>query len=179
MVERGAPAPDFDLPDANPNTSEERYALADFDASDVLVVVFSCNHCPYVRHIEPALVGLATEYAGRSVAFVAISANDAERYPDDSFGAMRQRAIDLGFPFPYLYDESQQVARAYDAACTPDFFVYDRNRTLAYRGRFDETRPGGPPAHGSDLKAAIDALLAGDDVPEDQLPSIGCSIKWK
>jgi peroxiredoxin len=179
MMALGTSAPDFDLPDANPNTSQDRYRLADFNDADVLVVIFSCNHCPYAKHIEPALVDLARSFEDESVAFVVISANDADRYPEDSYGAMRARAQEREFPFPYLYDESQDVARAYDAACTPDLYVFDKDRTLVYRGRFDETRPGSGTAHGADLKSAIDALLGGDDVPEEQLPSIGCSIKWK
>jgi peroxiredoxin len=178
MVEQGTPAPDFDLRDANPNTPRDRYTLSDFSDAGVLVVMFSCNHCPYVRHIESALVTLLGDYDESQVAFVAISSNDAKRYPDDSFEAMSRRAVEQGFRFPYLYDETQDVARAYRAACTPDFFVYDADRRLAYRGRFDDTRPGGPPAHGGELRNAIDSILSGSGAPAEQRPSIGCSIKW-
>jgi peroxiredoxin len=179
MVEPGTPAPDFDLPNANAEVEAARVSLSDVAHARVLVVVFTCNHCPYVKHIEPALVRLARSYSEAEVAFVAISSNDPSQYPDDNFEAMRDRAAERGFPFPYLFDESQDVARAYRAACTPDFFVYDADQRLAYRGRFDETRPGGAEAHGGDLRGAIDGLLSGEGVTGEQWPAIGCSIKWK
>ncbi len=179
MVPLGGSAPAFDLPDANPLTSTERVAIDDLKSSKLLLVVFSCNHCPYVKHIEPALVELAASYQKEEVAFVAVSSNDPVQYPDDSFEGMARRARERKFPFPYLFDETQDVARAYGAACTPDFFLFDSERKLIYRGRFDETRPGGPPAHGSDLREAIDEALKTGTVTGEQHPSIGCSIKWK
>lgn len=179
MVEPGEPAHDFDLPNANDAYPAGRVTLRDVAEAQVLVIVFTCNHCPYVKHVEPALVRLAESFPDDEVAVVAINSNDSEQYPDDDFEAMRARALERRFPFPYLLDASQDVARAYRAACTPDFFVYDAQRRLGYRGRFDETRPGGPDAHGSELKAAIEGILSGEGAPVEQLPSIGCSIKWK
>lgn len=175
----GTKAPDFHLPDANPNTDATTYSLADVQGGRALVVVFTCNHCPYAKHIEEALVEVAEQYEAEGVRFVAICSNDAERYPSDSFEAMRKRADALGFPFPYLRDESQEVARAYGAVCTPDFFVFDQHSQLVYRGRFDETRPGGERAHGGELRTALDQLLKSGAVTAEQHPSIGCSIKWK
>ena len=182
MIELGTDAPTFDLPIANPevdNLDRPRRTLNDYAGANVLVVMFICNHCPYVHHVEPALIETAQTYAKQGVQFVGICANDAERYPDDSFENMAQRARDKGYPFPYLQDETQAVARSYDAACTPDFYVFDADRTLVYRGRYDETRPNQGTVHGGDLHAALDAVLNGETPPDVQHPSIGCSIKWK
>ncbi len=182
MLELGHAAPDFSLPAANPAVDEhgeERRSLADYEDAEALVVVFMCNHCPYVKHIEDALLEVARAYQERGVQFIGISANDAERYPDDSFESMAERAEEKNYPFPYLYDESQEVATAYRAACTPDFYVFDADRALVYRGRFDETRPDGADAHGGDLKHALDELLEAGEVTMEQRPSMGCNIKWK
>lgn len=182
MTDLGTEAPDFNLPAAIPEApgrTDAFYQLADFDAADVLVVVFTCNHCPYAVHVEDALIHTARAYGERGVAVVAISSNDPDAYPADSFENMAFRAAEKGFPFPYLFDASQDVASAYGAVCTPDFFVYDRDRKLAYRGRYDATRPGQGTPTGEDLHRALDALLAGEPVPENQAPSMGCNIKWK
>ena len=182
MPALGDAAPAFDLPAANPDADErpgDTRSLADFSDAEVLVVVFTCNHCPYAQHVEPALIERAKEYQERDVAFVAISSNNAETHPEDSFENMAARAEAKGYPFPYLYDESQEVARAYGAACTPDFFVYGPDRTLAYRGRFDATRPNKGTPTGEDLCAALDDLLEKGEVETEQHPSVGCNIKWK
>ena len=169
----GTPAPPFSLPGVDGRTRD----LASFDA-DVLVVVFTCNHCPYAIANEDRLIALARDYEGRADV-VAISANDATRYAADSFDAMKKRSDDKGFNFPYLYDESQEVARAYDAACTPDPFVFDRDRKLVYNGRIDDNWQDESAATRRDLRAAIDAALAGEAVGFDVAPAMGCSIKWK
>ena len=174
-LELGSEAPDFELPATDGNT----YALADFDDARVLVVMFICNHCPYVKAVLDRLVKLGRKWDDDEVAFVAISPNDAERYPDDSFDNMKKLAEEREFPFPYLYDEPQDVARAYKAACTPDFFVYDEDRTLAYAGRLDDNWKEPDKVQKRDLRDAIVALLEGDRPSEDQHPSMGCSIKWK
>ena len=182
MPALGRPAPPFALPAANPDVDaagDDTRSLDDYDDADVLVVVFMCNHCPYVVHLEDELLNVARDYQGRGVQFVGISSNDPVRYPADSFEAMARRARDKKYPFPYLFDGSQDVARAYDAACTPDFFVYDADRRLAYRGRFDETRPGRGTPTGADLRAALDQLLDTGVVTGEQFPSMGCNIKWK
>lgn len=177
MIELGTRAPDFALPDV---VSGRIVGLADFSASPALLVAFICNHCPYVKHVRAGFVAFAREYQPKGLAIVAISANDAATYPDDAPAAMVREAKNAGFTFPYLYDETQAVARAYEAICTPDFFLFDRERRLVYRGRFDASRPGSNvPVSGADLRAAVDALLAGRPVPADQQPSMGCSIKWK
>ncbi len=173
--ELGSKAPDFSLP----ATDGETYALDDFSDADVLVVMFICNHCPYVKAVLDRLVDLGRTWDDDEVAFVAISSNDAERYPDDSFENMAQLAKELEFPFPYLYDESQEVARAYRAACTPDFFAYDDERALAYAGRLDDNWKEPEKVEKRDLHDAITALLQGERPDEDQTPSMGCSIKWK
>lgn len=177
MLPLGTPAPAFNLPD--PVTGQTA-ALDDFTAAPALVVAFICNHCPYVKHIRQALRDFAETYQARGVAFVGISANDATAYPDDAPGKMAEEKADAGYTFPYLYDESQEVARAYRAACTPDFYVFGADRTLVYRGQFDDSRPGNEtPPTGRDLGAVLDAILAGSPVPSDQKPSIGCNIKWR
>jgi peroxiredoxin len=176
MTELGAPAPDFALPDP----SGEIHRLADFADAPALLVAFICNHCPYVKHIMDGLAAFGRDYAGKGLAIVAISANDAVSHPEDGPEAMRRVAAERGFVFPYLYDESQLTALAYEAICTPDFFLFDQNRRLAYRGRFDDATPGNSkPVTGADLRAAADAVLAGAAPPSAQRPSIGCSIKWK
>ena len=155
-------------------------SLADFQSAPALVVLFICNHCPYVKHIRSALADLGRDYQKRGTAIVAISSNDAENYPEDGPVKMKQEARASGYVFPYLYDETQAVARAYHAACTPDIFLFDKNRRLVYRGQFDDSRPGnGGPVTGKDLRAALDATLSGHAVPEPQTPSVGCNIKWK
>jgi peroxiredoxin len=176
MLPLGSKAPDFRLPDTDGRT----VSLDDFKDAPALLVIFLCNHCPYVKHVRHELAGLAREYRDRGVAIVGISANDVAAYPDDSPEQMAREKAEVGYVFPYLFDESQEVAKAYQAACTPDFFVFDRNRSLVYRGQMDDSRPGnGRPVTGKDLRAALDAVLAGTPVPEDQKPSMGCNIKWK
>ncbi len=182
MNKLGAEAPAFDLAAANPDVDDaggQTRRLADYADAEALVVVFMCNHCPYVVHVEDALLATARDYQARGVQFVGISANDARQYPADSFENMARRAQQKRYPFPYLYDASQDVARAYGAVCTPDFFVYDADRRLVYRGRFDETRPGQGTPTGRDLRQALDQLLETGAVAAEQFPSMGCSIKWR
>ncbi|MHB1558340.1 MAG: thioredoxin family protein [Isosphaeraceae bacterium] len=176
MLPLGTAAPDFRLPD----TDGRPVALGDFAGAPALLVAFICNHCPYVKHVRSGLTALASEYQKKGVAVVGINSNDAENYPDDSPTMMVREKADVGYTFPYLYDESQAVARAYQAACTPDFFLFDRDRKLVYRGQFDGSRPGnGVPVTGQDLGAALDAIIEGRPVAADQRPSMGCNIKWK
>ncbi|HUX10036.1 MAG TPA: thioredoxin family protein [Terriglobia bacterium] len=176
MVPLGTQAPSFHLPD----TEGRLVSIEDFKGSSALLVVFICNHCPFVKHVLPHFVQLAQEYQRRGVAVATISSNDVDSYPADSPEKMAELSRTLGFTFPYLYDESQQVAKAYGAACTPDFYLFDRDGRLVYRGQMDDSRPGnGQPVTGTDLRAAIDAVLEGRAIPEDQKPSIGCNIKWK
>ena len=177
MQELGTPAPDFRL--LEPATGEYR-SLTDFRDAPALLVIFMCNHCPYVVHIREALAGFAREYQPKGLAMVGINANDAEKYPDDSPEKMVDEVKKAGYTFPYLYDADQSVARAYRAACTPDLFLYDADRRLVYRGQFDDARPrNDEPVTGRDLRAAVEAVLAGRPAPEDQKPSLGCNIKWK
>jgi peroxiredoxin len=177
MLELGTAAPDFALPDV---VTGKTVARDDFRGQKALLVLFICAHCPYVKHVEKGLAALGKDYAARPLAMVAISANDAVTHPDDSPGGLKQQAETRGFVFPYLYDETQAVAHAYKAACTPDLFLFDADFRLVYRGQFDSSRPGNSvPVTGEDLRAAIDAVLAGKPVPADQRPSIGCNIKWK
>ena len=178
MLPLGTKAPDFELPDT---ISGKPCRLRDISAGmKGTVVMFICNHCPYVIHIQEEMVRLAHEYMDKGVAFVAISANDVDNYPADSPALMKERAQELGFRFPYLYDERQQVAKAYQAACTPDFYVFDRELACVYRGRMDDATPGnGRPVTGVDLRSALDAMLADRPVDAAQLPSMGCNIKWK
>lgn len=171
----GSTAPGFALPDP----SGAIWRLEDFVGSPALLVAFICNHCPYVLHIADAFAAFAREYHAKGLATVAISANDVARHPQDAPDKMAAFAKAHGFDFPYLYDESQDVARAYQAVCTPDFFLFDAARTLVYRGQFDATRPGRGTPTGADLRAAVDAVLAGRPPSPDQAPSVGCSIKWK
>jgi peroxiredoxin len=175
MLALGTAAPDFSLPDP----AAKLHRLADFAGSKALVVAFICNHCPYVKHIVSGLAQFARDYQARNVAMVAINSNDASRYTDDSPANMAKLAAHNGFIFPYLYDESQAVAKAYQAVCTPDLFLFDQARRLVYRGQFDASRPGNSqPMTGADLRAATDAALAGRAVT-DQIASVGCNIKWK
>ncbi len=144
------------------------------------VVMFICNHCPYVKHVIEGIVSLANDYIPRGIAFIAISSNDADNYPEDSPDKMKETALKLGFPFPYLYDESQEVAKAYSAACTPDFSIFDGDLKCVYRGQLDDSRPGNDiPVTGRDIRHALDALLSGEKISDDQVPSVGCNIKWK
>jgi peroxiredoxin len=176
MLPLGAEAADFGLPD----TDGRIVSLHDFRDAPALLVAFICNHCPYVKHVRHGLAALAKEYQAKGVAVVGINSNDAEAYPDDSPEMMKREEASVGYTFPYLYDATQEVARAYQAACTPDFFVFDKKRTLAYRGQMDGSRPGNNvPVTGADLRAALDAVLAGKPVSQDQKPSMGCNIKWK
>ena len=176
MLPLGTQAPEFSLPNIDGRT----VSLADFAGAPALLVVFMCNHCPYVKHVADGLAELAREYQARGVAVVGINSNDVQAHPTDSPEQMIHEAEMRGYTFPYLYDETQEVAQAYRAACTPDFYVFDRDRKLVYRGQMDSSRPdSGIPVTGKDLRAALDAVLAGQAVPSDQRPSLGCNIKWK
>jgi peroxiredoxin len=177
MLPLGTAAPDFSLPDT---VSGRMVSLSEVKTDKGLVVMFLCNHCPYVIHVNPEIVRVSKDYMAKGLGFVGISSNDVENYPDDAPDKMKVVAEQLGYPFPYLYDESQEVARAYDAACTPDFYVFDQDLKLVYRGRLDDSRPKNDnPLTGKDLRAALDAVLAGEAVSEVQYPSGGCNIKWK
>jgi peroxiredoxin len=174
--ELGSTAPPFSLPDADGRI----VSLDDFSSAPALLVVFWCNHCPYVKHIKQAFAEFVREYQARGLAVVAINANDVEAYPQDAPDKMKQDIERFGYTFDYLLDASQDVARAYDAACTPDFFLFDRERRLAFHGQFDAARPRNAiPVTGDDLRRAVDAVLAQQPVPEPQVPSIGCNIKWR
>jgi peroxiredoxin len=176
MLPLGTAAPGFELPDTN----GKLVTLADFKTASSLLVVFMCNHCPYVIHIRAGLAQLARDYAPKNVAIAGINANDVKNYPADSPAKMKEEVKATGYIFPYLYDESQAVAKSYRSACTPDFFLFDRGRRLVYRGQFDASRPGnGSPVTGKDMRAALDAVLAGKTTSQFQVPSIGCNIKWK
>ena len=176
MLALGTAAPDFRLPDTNGKT----VTPADFVSAPALAVLFICNHCPYVKHIRAGLAAFGREYQKRGAAIVAINSNDTETHPEDSPAMMVQEAEAAGYTFPYLYDASQAVARAYKAACTPDIYLFDKDRKLVYRGQFDASRPGnGVPVTGNDLRAAVEAVLSGKPVSPRQTPSMGCNIKWK
>jgi len=176
MLPLGTVAPDFRLPDV----SGKIVALADFGSAPALAVLFICNHCPYVKHIRSGLAAFGRDAQKRGAAVVAINANDAEHYAEDNPQKMKLEAQTVGYTFPYLFDESQAVAKAYHAACTPDIFLFDKDRRLVYRGQFDESRPGKSiPVTGKDLRAALEAVLAGKPVAANQVPSVGCNIKWK
>lgn len=182
MPELGMRAPDFSLPDA---VSGRTIHSSDFAGTPGLLVMFICNHCPFVKHVRDQLAILGREYQARGISIVAISSNDVQTHPDDSPEKMKREALEAGYTFPYLYDESQSVAKAYRAACTPDFFLFDHNRHLYYRGQLDASRPSKyldnrvVRSDGRDLRVAIEALLTGEPAPQPQLPSIGCNIKWK
>jgi peroxiredoxin len=176
MLALGTAAPKFRLPDP----AGKMVSLDDFKGATALVVAFICNHCPYVKHIRTQFAAFAKEYQARGVGVVAISSNDVENYPDDAPDKMAEEIKSAGYTFPYLYDESQQVAKDYRAACTPDLYVFDKGQRLVYRGQFDDSRPkNGRPVTGADLRKAVDAVLAGREVDANQRPSIGCNIKWK
>jgi peroxiredoxin len=176
MLTLGTKAPDFSLVNVDGRT----VSLADFAGAPALLVMFICNHCPFVKHLASELAQFADEYRRKNVAIVGISSNDVANYPADSPEQMVREAEEQGYSFPYLYDETQEVAKAYRAACTPDFFLFDGDRRLVYRGQFDSSRPdNGMPITGADLRAAVDAVLAGKKLSEKQLSSIGCNIKWK
>jgi len=176
MMALGTKAPPFTLINVDGRT----VSLADYEEKPVLLVMFICNHCPYVKHIAPYLSLLGRDYLFKGVGIVAINSNDASAYPADSPEQMVHESEERGYYFPYLYDETQEVAKAYQAACTPDFFIFDRHQKLVYRGQLDSSRPGSEiPVTGEDLRAALDAVLAGKPVPEPQKPSMGCNIKWK
>ena len=177
MLPLGTAAPDFKLPDV---VSGKPLSLTSLQSDVATVIMFICNHCPYVKHVNKGLVELATDYQTRGVAFVAISSNDVTAYPADAPEQMKEVATEQSYPFPYLYDEDQSVAKAYQAACTPDFYIFDASMKLVYRGQLDSSRPRNDiPVTGEDVRAALDAVLAGEAVSEVQRPSIGCNIKWK
>ncbi len=175
MIELGTPCPDFTLP-APDGTM---HGLTDAGDAPAVLVVFLCNHCPFVKHLADQLAALTRTWQAEGLVTFGIQSNDIEAYPQDGPDAMAEEAVARGYPFPYLLDADQSVARAFDAACTPDFFLYDGDRRLVYRGQFDETRPGEGEAHGADLECAIEAVLEGRPVPSEQHPSLGCNIKWK
>jgi peroxiredoxin len=176
MLPLGTPAPDFSLPDV---TTGRLVALTDFTDKEALLVMFICNHCPYVVHVRNELTRLGEDYAGSSLAIVAISSNDPIAYPDDSPARLKEMVAEAGFQFPLLFDETQDIARAYKAVCTPEFYLFDSDRRLVYRGQLDDSRPNRGCADGLDLRAAIQALLTGQPVSPDQKPATGCGIKWK
>lgn len=177
QIPLGYIAPGFSLPDT---VSGKTFSYADLRGEKGTVVMFICNHCPYVIHVKDELVRLAHEYMSAGIRFIAISSNDVEKYPDDAPDKMKTFAAENGFPFPYLYDESQDVARAYFAACTPDFSIFDAHDACVYRGQLDDARPkNDKPVTGKDIRAALDALLNGNPISDIQIPSIGCNIKWK
>jgi len=177
MLELGTQAPDFTLTDV---VSGKEISLSSFAGKKGLLVMFICRHCPYVQHIKTELARLGKDYSAREVGIVAISSNDSKNYPDDAPEKLQAMAKELGFTFPFCHDETQETAKAYRAACTPDFFLFDGERRLVYRGQLDDSRPGnGKPVTGRDLRAAMDAVIAGRPVDPNQRPSVGCSIKWK
>ena len=176
MLALGTQAPDFQLPDPD----GKLFSLSDFAEQKALLVFFICNHCPFVKHIQGELARMGHDYPVRGVAMVAISSNDVANYPDDSPEKMAEESHNASYSFPYLYDESQSVSQAYRAACTPDFFLFDGQRKLVYRGQIDDSRPGNDiPVTGKDIRSAIDAVLSGQPISDEQNPSLGCNIKWK
>ena len=177
MIPLGMEAPDFKLTD---QIDGKEKTLNELRSDKATVVMFICNHCPYVKHVQTGLVELANDYIPKGVSFIAINSNDVKNYPEDSPENMKAVGERLGYPFPYLFDETQEIAKAYDAACTPDFFVFDKDLKLVYRGQMDDSRPGnGKPVTGIDIRNALDDLLAGKEILDNQIPSIGCNIKWK
>ena len=177
MLALGTQAPDFSLPEV---VTGRMVSLKDFSDKKAFLVLFICRHCPYVQHVKQGLASLGRDYANKEIAIVAMSSNDAKNYPEDTPDKLKEMAKELKFTFPFCYDETQETAKAYLAACTPDFFLFDQNRRLVYRGQFDDSRPGNnKPVTGKDLREAIDNVLAGRKVNPDQKPSIGCNIKWK
>ncbi len=177
MIPLGIVAPDFKLPDT---VTGKTLSLNDLKSTKATIVMFICNHCPFVKHVNEELVKLAKDYQSKGVSFIAISSNDVVSHPDDSPEKMKQTAREVGYTFPYLYDETQQVAKAYDAACTPDFYIFDGQLKLVYRGQLDDSRPGNNiPLSGKDMRQALDNILSNQPVSSEQRPSIGCNIKWK
>ena len=177
MVALGTKVHSFSLPDT---ATGKHMSFADIKGVIGTVIMFICNHCPFVKHVNDELVRLGDDYKEKGIGFAAINSNDVANYPEDAPDLMKLTAIESGYPFPYLYDETQEVAQAYDAACTPDFFIYDKNLQLVYRGQLDDSRPGnGIPVTGKDVRKALDCLINGQPVPAEQKPSIGCNIKWK
>jgi peroxiredoxin len=177
MLPLGTSAPDFNLPDT---VSGENKSLQELKSDKATVIMFICNHCPYVKHVNQELVQLSNEYIQKGISFVAISSNDIVNYPDDSPEKMKETAEELGYNFPYLFDESQETAKVYEAACTPDFYIFDSDLKLVYRGQLDDSRPNSDiPVTGRDIRSALDNILDGSEVSSDQKPSIGCNIKWK
>jgi peroxiredoxin len=177
MLALGTAAPGFSLFDT---VSGNTLSLTELKSEIATVIMFICNHCPYVKHINTELVSLSNDYLQKGISFIGISSNDVENYPEDSPEIMKLTAEELGYKFPYLFDESQEVAKAYKAACTPDFYIFAQNMKLVYRGQFDDSRPGnGMAVTGNDIRSALDNILAGKPVSQEQKPSIGCNIKWK
>ena len=177
MLDLGTTAPDFQLPDV---VTGETISLSTFAGKDGLLVMFICRHCPFVKHVQDQLAAIGKDYQDKNLGIVAISANDAENYPNDAPDSLKEMVSEVGFTFPLCFDDSQETAKAYTAACTPDFFLFDKDFKLAYRGQLDDSRPGNDkPVDGHNLRDAIDTVLAGNPVSEDQLPSLGCNIKWK
>ena len=177
MLELGTSAPNFRLPDV---VSNQTISLSDFQGKKALLVMFICRHCPFVKHVQSEIAKIGKDYTPKDVGIIAISSNNIETHPDDAPGKLKAMASELGFNFPYCYDATQGVAKSYTAACTPDFFLFNSEFKLVYRGQLDDSRPGNnKPLNGSDLRAALDAVLAGKTVSEKQQPSIGCNIKWK
>ena len=177
MMPLGTKAPDFNLLDT---TSGIKKSLSELKSDTATVIMFICNHCPFVKHIRKGIINLANDYIPKGINFIGISANDASEYPEDSPDKMKTIAQEFGYPFPYLYDESQETAKAYDAACTPDFYIFDNDLNCVYRGQFDASRPGNDvPITGKDIRSALDDILSGKAISVQQRPSLGCNIKWK
>ncbi len=177
MIPLGTKAPNFDLIDT---ISNKKLSLNSLKGNKATVIFFICNHCPFVIHVNEALVNIAKDFSEKGISFIAISSNDVVNYPQDAPNLMKQNALDFNYPFPYLYDETQEVAKAYDAACTPDNYIFNENLELVYRGQLDNSRPGnGIPVTGKDLRNALQNLLDGNEISQNQKPSIGCNIKWK
>ena len=177
MLPLGTKAPNFTLPDT---VSGKTVSLDELKSDKATVIMFICNHCPFVKHVDAGIVALAKDYQAKGVAFIAISSNDVQNYPQDGPDLMKEEAEKVGYTFPYLYDETQAVAKAYDAACTPDFYIFDAEMKCAYRGQLDGSRPGnGVAVTGSDMRAALDEILDGKPVSAQQIPSLGCNIKWR
>ncbi len=176
MLELNTPAADFDLTD----TTGKQFTLSSFSDQPLLMIAFICNHCPFVIHIRNQLASMGKEYQAKGVAFVAINSNDSVTFPSDNMENMKKEVADIGYTFPYLFDETQLIAKAYEAACTPDFYLFDRDRKLIYRGQMDSSRPNNEiPVDGKDLRKAMDLALANQTISSEQIPSIGCNIKWK
>jgi len=177
MMPLGKKAPDFNLLEP---LSGKYKSLDKLKSDKATMIMFICNHCPFVKHVNNQLVKLAMDYQPKGISFIAINSNDTDNYPEDSPEKMKEYALDLKYPFPYLFDAKQEVAKAYDAACTPDFYVFDKEMKCVYRGQLDDSRPGnGKPVTGIDIRNALDAIIRGEEISKEQIPSIGCNIKWK